>query len=122
MICLQCSKKQIKTLNVCKHIMLIHKAIITLLRNVYSTISCPFLRVSIVFYSGAHRVFIHNKKDKKTKKVKNKKDKKPKKAKKLKKKKDKDKKDKRQKKEHNKKDKKKDDTKDKKDKKNYKKQ
>ena len=82
---------------------LVHK---TLVWNVYSNFVCLYMRVSIVFYSGAHRVFIHTKKDKKTKKVKNKKDKKPKKAKKLKKIKNKDKKDKRQKKEHNIKDKK----------------
>ena len=65
----------------------------TLVWNEYSKVVCPYYRVSIVFYSGAHRVFTKIKKDKK-----NKKDKKPKKDKKLKKKKDKDKKDKRQKK------------------------
>ena len=102
MICFQSIKKQIKTLKVCKHNMLLQKASITPIRNVYSKVVCLFSRVSLVFYSGANRVFIKSKKTKK-----NKKDKKPKKDTKLKKKKDKDKKDKRQKKEHNKKDKKK---------------
>ena len=78
---------------------IVHK---TLVWNEYSKVVCPYNRVSLVFYSGANRVFIKTKKTKK-----NKKDKKPKKDKKLKKQKDKDKKDKRQKKEHNKKDKKK---------------
>ena len=93
MICFHRINKQIKTLKVCKHNMLLQKASITPIRNVYSKVVCLFSRVSLVFYSGANRVFIKTKKTKK-----NKKDKKPKKAKKQKMIKNKDKKDKKQKK------------------------